>query len=162
MITYLVRHGVAEPDTGEGDFSRALTVDGARKMQGIVSGLRRLGIRPAAIWTSPLRRTRETAELLASGLGCASPQLCDWLAPGGEPDALSGLGADLPDTLMLVGHQPDLGRLASVLLTGTPGHPCLPFKKGAVACIRSDRAYGQDAHLEWFLTPAQLRLIGRH
>ncbi|MFZ5533766.1 MAG: SixA phosphatase family protein [Pseudomonadota bacterium] len=161
MITYLVRHGVAEPDTGSGDFTRALTADGIRKMQAIVSGLRRLKIRPAAVWASPLRRTRETAELLAAGLDLESVQLCDWMAPGGEPDVLCKLGTSLPDPLMLVGHQPDLGRLASLMLAGTDADASLTFKKGAVACIRGDGAPCHGARLEWFLTPAQLRLIGR-
>ena len=163
MIVYLVRHGIAE-DRGMAipDSDRALTTDGIRKMHRIVSGLQRLDVQPAAIWTSPLRRTRETAEILAAGLGVNAVRLCDSLAPASSLDAVCAGLAGAPDSVMVVGHQPDLGELASRLLFGGQQGDSLPFKKGAVAKITwKDGDPTSRSRLEWFLTPAQLRLLGR-
>lgn len=163
MIVYLVRHGIAEDrGTAIADADRALTADGIQKMRRIVSGLQRLDVRPAAIWTSPLRRTRETAEILAAGLGVDGVRVCDSLAPEGSLDVLCAALARAPDSVMMVGHQPDLGELVSRLLLGTREGACLPFKKGAVARITwKDGDPTGRGRLEWFLTPAQLRLLGR-
>jgi phosphohistidine phosphatase SixA len=86
------------------------------------------------------------------------------LAPGGGADAVfAALHAHAnANAILLVGHQPDLGELASTLLVGTPGLLPLPFKKAGLAGVSvaslPPRAAGM---LEFFLTPAQLRRIGR-
>jgi phosphohistidine phosphatase len=164
MICYLVRHGIAEersPDRA--DAERALTAEGIRKMRQAVAGLHRLEIKPGAIWSSPLCRAQDTAHLLAAPLGTKAISICGELAPDAEPTALLSALQTAPSPLMLVGHQPDLGFLASRLLTGDPATVDLPFKKGGVACIAWRGRHAQAGHgrLEWFLTPAQLRLIAR-
>ena len=163
MICYLVRHGIAEERSPErADGERALTAEGIRKMRQAVDGLHRLGVKPGAIWSSPLCRTQETASLLTTGLGIKSSAICAALAPEGDQTALLTAMQTAPAPLMLVGHQPDLGMLASRMLTGDANGVFLPFKKGGVACItwngHEPAGHGQ---LEWFLTPAQLRFIGR-
>lgn len=163
---YIVRHGIAAlpvADTPDGE--RALTAEGTRKMMRAAIGLKRLGIVPDAVLSSPLRRAQETAALLASTL---SPHLAvevyEPLAPGTAPaDLVRGLRPYRAAAhLVLVGHQPDLGELASHLLTGSASLAPLPFKKGAVAAIEvaslPPRAVGV---LRWFLTPKQLRTIGQ-
>ena len=163
MICYLVRHGIAEARSPErADGERALTAEGIRKMRQAVAGLHRLDVKPGAIWSSPLCRAQETADLLATGLEIKSSAICAALAPEGDQTALLAAMRTAPAPLMLVGHQPDLGMLASRLLTGDADGVFLSFKKGGVACItwngHEPAGHGQ---LEWFLTPAQLRLIGR-
>lgn len=163
MICYLVRHGIAEERSPErADGERALTAEGVRKMRQAVDGLRRLDVRPGAIWSSPLCRARETASLLTAGLGIKSSAICPALAPEGDQAAVLTAMQTAPSPLMLVGHQPDLGMLASRMLTGDAAGVFLPFKKGGVACItwNGHEPAGHD-QLEWFLTPAQLRFIGR-
>ena len=62
---YLVRHGIAaDAGPGERDADRALTTDGKHKLKQIAAGLKVLGVAPAVILASPLRRTRETADVL--------------------------------------------------------------------------------------------------
>lgn len=161
MIAYLVRHGVAHPDRGGGDFDRALTDEGIHRMRRIAAGLRQtMKVRPAAIWSSPLKRTVQTAELICEALELPDLMLCDWLAPDGDPEAHSTALRSMPEAVVLVGHQPGLGALASRMLTGTADSAFLPFKKGAAACIQRS---GSDLHgqLQWFMTPAQLARIGR-
>jgi phosphohistidine phosphatase len=161
-VIYLVRHGIAGPaPAGLSDGDRALTPEGKRKMQWVAAGLKRLGVAPDAVLSSPLRRAQETAALLAKALApklAVQPYLL--LAPGHEAIAvLNGLRPyRTARELVLVGHQPDLGMLASQLLTGSCGLAPLPFKKGAVAAIQvaalPPRAAGV---LLWFMTPRQLR-----
>lgn len=162
---YLVRHGVAAlPSADTQDSDRALTAAGTRKMTRVAIGLRRLGVVPDVVLSSPLRRAQETAALLATTLAPdLAVEICQPLAPGTAPaDLVRSLRPyRAARHLMLVGHQPDLGELASHLLTGSAGLAPLPFKKGAVAAIEvaslPPRANGV---LRWFLAPKQLRAIG--
>jgi len=128
-------------------------------------GLKRLGIVPDVVLSSPLSRAQETAQIVARALAPDLPvQIYPALAPGHAPtEVLSGLRAHAAAThLVLVGHQPDLGVLASHLLTGSSGLAPLPFKKGGVAAFAvAALPPRRHAVLQWFLTPKQLRAIGR-
>jgi phosphohistidine phosphatase len=163
-VIYLVRHAIAAPATaGMSDADRALTPEGQRKMQRIAAGLAHLGVAPDVVLSSPLRRAQETAAVVASVLlSESSVEIYPPLAPGHAADeVLKGLRPyrSMRD-LMLVGHEPDMGLLASHLLTGSATLVPLPFKKGAVAAVQVDtippRAAGE---LLWFMTPKQLRAI---
>lgn len=161
---YLVRHAIAEdPSPAMDDDDRRLTPQGIRKMTRAAAGLRKIGIAPNHILSSPLARAEETAEILARVL---APDLafetCPGLAPGHPPTiVVNSLGQYRgASELMLVGHQPGLGELASFLLTGSTGLVPLPFKKGAVAAITVGHLPPRQAGiLAWFLTPKQLRTI---
>jgi phosphohistidine phosphatase len=164
-MIYLVRHGIAAPaSSGMSDNDRALTPDGKRKMRRIAVGLKRLGVAPDVVLSSPLRRAEETATVLINTLARElHAEIYQPLAPGHEaPEVVKGLRPyRAARELVLVGHQPDLGRLASHLLTRSTSLAPLPFKKGAVAAIRvaaiPPRAAGV---LVWFMTPKQLRAAG--
>lgn len=163
---FLMRHGIAE-DAGPGvsDAERALTTAGGRKVARSAVGLRRLGARPEIILTSPLLRARQTAERLQQFIGHKPPiEIYQPLTPGHDPEevlhelvAYRGLRE-----IVLVGHQPDLGELASYLVSGTTTAVSFDVKKGSVIAIQvgtlPPRAPGL---LCGFLTSKQLRLIGR-
>lgn len=164
-ILYLLRHGVAADATAEiSDADRALTADGARKMQRIARGLKRAGFKPDLILTSPLRRTQETAALLAAVDPAVTVEIYQPLAPGHSAiDVVGGLkNYRTKRRVVLVGHQPDLGELASHLLTGSISRVPFPFKKGAMAAIMvatlPPRSPGM---LQWYATPKMLRLMER-
>jgi len=164
-VLYLVRHGIAGPaPTGMSDSDRVLTADGSRKMRRIAIGLKRLGVAPDAVLSSPLRRAEETAVIVANALVRQLPvEIYPLLAPGyAAAEMLKGLRPHrAARQLVLVGHQPDLGQLASHLLTRAPGLAPLPFKKGAVAAIRVDAIPPRGpGELLWFMTPKQLRTVG--
>jgi len=165
-MLYLVRHGIAQDASpGMADTDRALTAEGTRKTARIGAGLRRLGVVPDIMLASPLRRAEETASVLASVLAPDRPvEIYPQLAPGHPAaEVVRGLqGYRRARTLILVGHQPDMGELASFLLTGSTGLAALPFKKGGTAAIRVGAlSLHPSGVLEWYLTPRQLRLIGR-
>lgn len=162
----LLRHAIAEDAAaGQPDEERRLTGEGKRKLREVVAGMRALDLPVEVILTSPLRRTRETAAIVATAYGLADDRVIDVaaLAPGRAPAVLAALGDHAAcAAILLVGHQPDLGEIASTLLVGTPGLVPLPFRKAGLAAITvaavPPRAAGT---LEFFLTPGQLRRIGR-
>jgi phosphohistidine phosphatase len=162
---YLVRHAIAEESAeGMSDSDRRLTEDGIRRMLRAARGLRRIGVAPDRVVSSPLRRAAETAALLARVLAPGlEVEIEASLAPGCEPaELVRWLGSARPGcSIALVGHQPGMGRLASFLLTGSSDAAPLKFKKGSVASLhlRAGRSPG-SAELEWFLTPRQLRAMG--
>ncbi|MGH7819460.1 MAG: phosphohistidine phosphatase SixA [Candidatus Binatia bacterium] len=160
MKLYLVRHAIAE-SAAASDAERALTEEGKDKMRRAAQGLRAIDVSLDLLLTSPLRRARETAEILAETLR-AQVRVLEELASGADPRLVLGALRPYHDrsALALVGHEPDLGKLASVLLAGSPTTCPLPFKKGGVACFDGELLPGtQRVELEWFLTPKQLRTL---
>jgi phosphohistidine phosphatase len=167
MKLYLMRHGIAEM-LGAGralrDPDRALTAKGRRRVREIARGLRRLGVRPEVILTSPLRRARQTAELVAGELGLAgrleeTPHLG---VPPDSPALIRQLQKRRPPprSVLLVGHEPHLSELTAWLITGASGAG-LAFKKGGLARLDvSTWAEGRCATLEWLLPPRVLRRLG--
>jgi len=157
----IVRHGIAE-DYGAGgsDAARRLTPDGIEKTRRAARGLKKIGVDPQLILTSPLCRAEETARIVSQILDDASIRVTTTLSPGADHAAVirEALEPPRPSAVMFVGHQPDLGMLASWLLTGDPSRTPLPFRKAGAACIAisgsPERLHGT---LQWFLTPAQLR-----
>jgi phosphohistidine phosphatase len=138
-ILYRVRHAIAEAEAPAGvDSDRGLTEAGERKMRRVALGLRRLGVRPDLVLTRPLRRAEQTAAILAKVLAPhLAVELRPPLAPGHTPkETLRNLSArGRPRHVLLIGHQPDLGYLASHLLTGAAYTLMLGFKKGGIAAI---------------------------
>jgi phosphohistidine phosphatase len=166
MDLYLVRHAIAvdrEVFAGP-DEARTLTPKGIQKMRAIVRGLDVLQVQLDAIWTSPLVRAVETAELLAE-LRTFSGQLqtMDALSPGGDFDRLrvSLYEQRQLARVALVGHEPDLGELATRLMlggTGRPGYSAVAFKKGGVALFEVDvTAQMISGVLRWQMTPKQMQ-----
>ena len=163
-MLYLVRHAIAEEHAPSGrDADRRLTSEGVAKMQRVALGLQRLGDAPDAIWTSPYRRTRETADLLCAAL---APQLAPMpyaaLAAGTGVEAIvAGLRPPSEvSSLMLVGHEPDMGELAAYLSCGQAASHAFEFKKGGAAAIElAELPPHSRGTLCWLLTPKQLRAL---
>jgi phosphohistidine phosphatase len=167
MNIYLLRHGIAAPH-GEGnqfnDAERPLTPEGITKMRQVSKGLKRLGVTFDIVASSSLLRAKETAEIVVDVLKFnGSIQLWDELAPGGS---ISKLMQKLQkyrnkDSVLLVGHQPDMGSLASSLILGTDS-VSLSFKKGGACCIQvNEFPPHYPGELVWMLTPKILGLIGK-
>jgi phosphohistidine phosphatase len=116
---YLVRHAKAED--GEPDTERRLSVEGRKQARDLAERLRREGVRPDAVLTSPLVRARQTAEEIARAVGIEA-EADGRLAPGATADDLRAAVAGRGATVIAVGHQPDCGRIAAEL-TGGPEPP---------------------------------------
>jgi phosphohistidine phosphatase len=161
---YLIRHGLAEDqsDAWPDDAKRPLSEEGTARLRKIARSLERLNVSLDVVLTSPLVRTRQTAEIIAAAFD-PQPAIVpvDALAPGGSPQAvLAELEKQVRKTRIgLVGHEPSIGELAAKLI-GTR-HP-LEFKKGAVCRIDlSALPATGPATLRWFATPGMLRNMRR-
>ncbi len=162
MELYVIRHGIAEDRGPDGsDASRALTEVGRERMADGVRGLRALDVRLDAIFTSPLIRAMETAEILSQGLPGPEPEILSLLGTGGaraESILREIVGAG--ERVALVGHEPTLGELVSVAIAGV-ATGATPLKKGSVARVDLPPSLRPGSgQLAWFLAPKQLRALG--
>jgi phosphohistidine phosphatase len=166
MILYVLRHGVAEdaPPGGD-DAARRLTPRGRHKMEEEAAGMRAYGIELDALLTSPLARAAETAAIVAAAYqGRPAPKELPALATGVSPaetlQALRPFGRS--ERVMVVGHEPGLSRLASLVLTGSPDRVAIDLRKGGCIALEMDRLVPpSNAVLRWLLTGRQLRRLGR-
>ena len=126
MELILWRHAEAEENGGD-DTQRELTKRGKRQAQRMSEWLRPLLVGEWRILVSPAKRTLQTVKALdmafdvREALGASStPQVvlreAGW--PQGEEDVI------------VVGHQPTLGEVAAILMSGVEGD--VGIRKGAV------------------------------
>ncbi len=154
MDLFLMRHADAEDGNGN-DFSRALTDKGRKQAEKMGDWLKELKAAPLLIITSPYPRAHQTASILAERLGkdtTARPD--ERLAPGMTMDVAAAVIHELGggiERLMLVGHSPDLDRLAAYLIGAKEGG--VEMRKGAVACLASARAGFGGSTLRWLIDP---------
>jgi phosphohistidine phosphatase len=138
MELYLIRHGIAaDPAEYRTDEERPLTDRGRQKTAQVAQRLYDLGIRFDLILSSPLVRAQQTAALLQQAHLSEQVEVFAPLAPGGNIQAW----VDWRSTshynqegscLALVGHQPNLGNWAEILLWGSPNAKLVVKKAGIV------------------------------
>lgn len=159
---YLVRHAIAAergPDYPD-DSKRPLTNEGISRFRKEAKALAALGVDFEHIISSPLVRTKQTADILAAAVP-SQPTVTtsDSLAPAGTPTAVfQELAKHMrKPRIALVGHEPNIGELAARLIgSRTP----LEFKKGAICRIDFEVFPPKGAgHLRWFVTPRMLRKL---
>lgn len=155
MILTILRHGKAvERDAWHGDDrDRPLTREGLSQARAALTAMSEV-INAEEVWTSPWRRSRQTAELAAELWDLPLTE-CLWLA---------GESTEIPDwsrflrgagEVVLVGHEPDLGRFIGLMLGGRP----MPLKKGGMAVLEGMPRPGQ-MELRLFIGPKQAIAIG--
>src|SRR5581483_8085780 len=162
---YLVRHGLAA-ERGENypdDTKRPLTSRGIQRMKREAKALLALDVTFDVILTSPLVRTRQTAEALASAYREPPPIInAPSLAPGGTHSAVVDELAKQSHRrkkIAIVVHEPGIGELAARLLGLRKP---FEFKKGAVCRIDVTALPPTgNGELKWFVTPRILRKIGK-
>ncbi|WP_305043527.1 SixA phosphatase family protein [Geoalkalibacter sp.] len=153
MQLYLVRHAKAvERAFDIPEELRFLTPEGRERFRAAAAGLRKKGMDPEVIVSSPLVRAVQTAEILAEALTFNGPLTVDEaLAPGFGLEGLHRILGRHPGVkaLACVGHNPDLSDLGGALL-GRPG--ALSLSKGGVLALDWDpEAAGQSGRFLWLL-----------
>jgi phosphohistidine phosphatase len=160
MELYILRHGIAEEvsDTGA-DRDRVLTEEGIEKTKMAGKALRKLDIEFDAIFTSPFARARQTAEIVAAELDCEKLlQNLDALSSGTPVmTTLAGLSkaAGKNASVLIVGHEPMLSELISLLLSGSSGLS-ITMKKGGLCKLTCVRPEPAAARLDWLFTAKHL------
>jgi phosphohistidine phosphatase len=165
---YILRHGIAvEPGAaGIPDDERPLTPKGQRRMHQIARGLRRLDLKLDRIVTSPLPRARATAEIVAGELDADDRlETAEMLRAGANAQAIQGwLRERTEDRLMIVGHNPALTDLITLLVLGKARlHPQVcELKKGGMAALRPSSSSPDRYDLIWVATPRLIRRLASH
>lgn len=138
MEVYLIRHGIAaDPTEYSNDSDRPLTKEGKQKTERVAKNFFKLGLRFELILTSPLLRARQTAEILQNF--SLSDRLEEFaaLAPGGDIQEwlhwlLEKRYNNSEGSIALVGHQPDLGNWAEILVWGSSTQKLVVKKTGTI------------------------------
>jgi len=151
MNLILWRHADAEDmpertsDVHVGDLARPLTLRGRKQARALAGWLAAHVDAQAHVLVSPALRALETAQALSGPLRVVrelapGADVSAVLAAAGWPDGLGGAS----DTVIVVGHQPTLGRVASLLLSGSEAN--WSVRKGGVWWL-SNRRREDDAQV---------------
>ena len=163
MELYLLRHGIAVErgaHSFRNDSDRPLTPEGIQRARKVAKALVAMKVKFDAVLTSPCVRAKQTADIVVEVL--AIPQklrLCQALTPGSKPrdlvEELKRLGRSDAQVL-LVGHEPDLSRFASLLISGRPDVSLTLKKAGLCVLDAGELVAGRCASLEWLMAPRLL------
>jgi len=164
MELYVLRHAIAvEHDHNGRDSERALTDEGRERMRRSTRCWDGLGVVVDLILTSPYVRARQTADIAGAALGITDRvESCPALAAGASPSTIvAALAERCSDDhrVMVVGHEPDLGRLVSLLVCGDDGAGFRIKKAGLTKLVVDGLAAGRCAVLEWHLWPRHMLLM---
>ena len=161
---YFLRHAFAgQPEAPEVDDDRPLTKSGISKMEKSAESIASIVKSFDVILSSPLKRAHQTASIIAREMGYKDKiEYSDFLRPGAQIDklmtSLAKYGREEKQNVLLVGHEPDMSNIISLLTGMPPGS--IEFKKSAFCNIEvtsfSARAKGK---LLWLLQPKLLRKI---
>jgi phosphohistidine phosphatase len=161
MKVYIMRHGPAEDRAESGrDFDRALTASGRDRVRDVARELRAQDEAPSAIYTSPLVRAVQTAEIVAIKTELSrvdgTVETRTELSPGGRGhDLILALAKHQQKRVMLVGHEPDLTQLVAEMVgeSVSPG-----FDKAMVVGLHVESSDGAvRARLRFILDPKTLK-----
>lgn len=149
MDLLLWRH--AEAEDGEDDLKRRLTERGEKQARTMAAWLRDHQPKDLRIIVSPAIRTQQTAEALKLPFEThrkIGPDACvsELIAASGWPDANG--------SVLIVGHQPSLGRMVSLLLAGHESE--WTIKKGALWWLSNRVRRGETQTVLRAVIPAEL------
>ena len=164
MRICFLRHGPAVPagTTGISESDRPLTSRGRKKTFRAVQGIKSLDLKIQEIYTSPLRRALETAEILAKVVKKARMKTINQLLPESSPNALAEfLKKSKAQVVAIVGHEPAMTHALAHFL-GTDRAGSYELKKAGMALVNVEKwAPRPNGTLELLLTPSALRALGR-
>jgi len=165
---YFVRHAIAVPHGSAGfvEEERPLTDEGRQKMHRAAQGIRALKCLPDVIFSSPLVRALQTAEILQSELSekrdnPVPVEIEKSLSIGGDlEDFLKKLKDRKEEAVMLVGHEPSMSSWVQSLL-GCDPTGSVQLKKGSLCHLALTWVGSRPiVELVALLQPRMLRQIG--
>lgn len=149
MNFYLVRHAQALSELA--DPKRPLSDEGRKEAQKVARSASVKGVRVVTILHSDKLRAKQTAEIFEQFLSpLRGIREIRGLAPEDDPLLAKAELEATQEPLMLVGHLPHLGRLASMLVTGDPERALVEFPSATLVCLEFSRESWQ---IKWSMTP---------
>ncbi|MBI4970851.1 MAG: phosphohistidine phosphatase SixA [Candidatus Omnitrophica bacterium] len=163
MELFILRHAIAENPGPKfrTDSQRPLTDEGIQKMKDVAKGMLAMDLSFDLILTSPYLRTRQTADIVANIFDLKKKvAVTENLASiGGDPKRLvSEIDKHYKSrkSILIVGHEPYLSGLISMLMLGNKAGSINMKKAGLAKLTVYDLKYDQCATLEWLMTPKQI------
>lgn len=152
MLLFLVRH--AHAVAGEQDAARPLSPRGIEDTRKLAAFFQQNGVfAPVQLWHSPLRRARETAELLVRELKLEGVLMeTVGLQPEDDPAEIAERVSKFSgtDSVAIVGHEPHLSALATMLIRGKSLPVAFELKKGGVIALeRIDEVHKKTGLPRW-------------
>ncbi|MDY6951988.1 MAG: histidine phosphatase family protein [Thermodesulfobacteriota bacterium] len=160
MEIYLMQHGPALPKDQDPD--EGLSPDGKSRILASGKALKRMGGSFDAILSSPKKRSKETAAIVAEQVGFAADKIVETkevkaMTPPDETiqalSELSGAGR-----VLVAGHLPSVAEVASFLLT-EGSKAAVQFEMGGCCRIDVEELPTHKGRLRWYLPPDLLKLI---
>jgi len=150
MKLYLVQH--AKAASKDADPERPLTDEGRQDSRKVAGFIRPLHLSVDYLWHSGKKRAAQTSDILAEVVRTEQDNAArDGLGPNDDVAALKDELVSAQGDIMIVGHLPFLGKLASLLLTGSESANPVAFKNAGIVCIA--RLSGGKWQIEWMVTP---------
>jgi phosphohistidine phosphatase len=165
MNLFFLRHAKAYPPGPKfrPDSKRPLTRDGEAKMYEVARGIKKLDLTFELILTSPYARALRTAEILAEVFRSKKMSVTNNLVAEADPkDVIQEINENFGslENIVLVGHEPYMTGLISILLTGSPDTAIALKKAGLCHLTVKDLRPGKCASLNWLLKPSHLAALG--
>ena len=162
MLLHILRHAEAEALSPSGlDADRPLTDAGVKRMKAVARAIARMEPAFDAVYVSPLLRARQTAEpVLAACRYRGEPVVTESLLPGADPALLlEELAESGCTSVLVVGHEPNLGRLFGRLVSGRRDVE-VPLKKASFSVFEIHAHLGADrAELRGYVPPRILEKL---
>lgn len=168
MKLLIVRHADAGDRevfarTGEPDHLRPLSPKGREQMRSAAIGLRKLVPSADLLVTSPYTRAVQTAAIVREAYDKIAQEESSTLEPEVAPADfeawLKAFGS--PEVVIVVGHEPHLGTLATWLMTGSDDSRVEMKKGGACLLVFDKRARKGTGTMRWLMGPKELGAIGQ-
>lgn len=161
----IVRHAIAferDAQRWPNDAARPLTAEGRRRFERAAEGLGRVFPEVDLLLTSPLKRARQTAQILTKVIGWPLAGERTELAPHTPVhETLQSLRQPRVSRIAVVGHEPHLSELIALCLASPPPTLRIQMKKGAVAVLAFEQTLrAGGGSLQALLPPRILRRMG--
>ncbi len=162
MKLIFIRHAVAEGHFSENqelDFDRVLTPDGIVRLNATLKDFKKSVKRIDVIFSSPLARAIQSAEIVYSHYSVADLELMSDLDILDDPNHLVEYISFLPTdgVYAFVGHDPHITRVIASLLSLHPEHDFMKLKKGGI-CVLEGRMW-EGFSLDLLISPKFLRQV---
>lgn len=163
MDIFILRHGDANSDSKKitDDSKRALTETGIKEIENVSRLFAEFDIEISHVFSSPLRRAKQTAEIMLKNQKKAKLVEISELKPEGIPsEVFKKISMQVDSIILIIGHNPLLIDIINHITRTEKIAEGLALKTGGLAKIKITAMEPQlRGHLEWLLTPKLIRKV---